>query len=84
MRRHSCFAGVQLLGAAKFLPICTVVYSKTPLPDGLVAGFAVVLIKSSEINLFADQLFFALQVDRANVLESRAYRKFQTFKLDAA
>ena len=42
------------------------------------------MMKSGKINLFAGQFFFALQVDRANALESRAYRKFQTFKLDSA
>ena len=40
-------------------------------------------LQSGKINIFAGQLFFALQVDRANALESRAYRKFQTFKLDS-
>lgn len=33
-------------------------------------------LQSGKINIFAGQLFFALQVDRANALESRAYRKF--------
>lgn len=47
MRRHSCFAGVQLLGAAPFSTPFTVEYGKTPLTLALVSGVCFVVRRQS-------------------------------------